>query len=160
MPTSRHLLPHSDSSRRLRGARDEREECARNINGLLSLKEIQQWVWREEESQETWRKEKKAICRLYFQKICIPFIQWRKENFESRPDWFRPCQIEFACHFYSILDRVCTSQRSSASLNWCLCRPCGARPSRQELLAFSTERCLFFSVCGVEDVFIKSAQAE
>lgn len=128
MPASRHLLPHSDSSRRLRGARDEREECARNINGLLSVKEIQQWVWREEDSQETWKKKKKAICRLYFQKICIPFIQWRKENFESRPDWFRPCQIKFACHFYFILDRVYTSQRSSVSLTDAYVTPLGCSP--------------------------------
>lgn len=87
MPTLWHLLPLSDSSRRLQGTRDEREECARNINGLLSLKEIQQWVWREGGSQETWKKEeKKNICRLYCQKMGIPFIQWRKENFESHPD--------------------------------------------------------------------------
>lgn len=62
------------------------------------------------------KEGKKAICRLYFQKICIPSIQWRKENFESRPDWFRRCQIKFACHFYSIVDRVYASQRSSVSL--------------------------------------------
>lgn len=32
------------------------------------------------------RRKKKTICRLYCQKIGIPFIQWRKENFESHPD--------------------------------------------------------------------------
>lgn len=86
------------------------------------------------------------ICRISFQKLRILFKQWRKENWQSSPDWLDLSQIKLA-----LLQKCyCTSRSDPDSLNWPLCRSWGTRLTISSgTVSISCRKAVCFSA-GVE----------